>query len=48
MFLLVLAYPGSPRQKGVERLCVCVVHFLLKLLVNFIIFKLIIVLKAFL
>ena len=24
MFLLVLAYPGSPRQKAVKRLCVCV------------------------
>ena len=24
MFLLVLAYPGSPGQKAVKRLCVCV------------------------
>ena len=24
MFLLVPAYPGSPRQKAVKRLCVCV------------------------
>jgi len=24
MFLLVLAYPGSPGQKSVKRLCVCV------------------------
>jgi len=23
MFLLVLAYPGSPGQKAVKRLCVC-------------------------
>ena len=26
MFLLVLAYPGSPGQKAVKRLCVCVLH----------------------
>jgi len=25
MFLLVPAYPGSPGQKAVKRLCVCVV-----------------------
>ena len=24
MFLLVPAYPGSPEQKAVKRLCVCV------------------------
>jgi len=24
MFLLVLAYPGSPGPKAVKRLCVCV------------------------
>jgi len=24
MFLLVLAYPGSPGQKAVKQLCVCV------------------------
>ena len=24
MFLLVLAYPGSPGQRAVKRLCVCV------------------------
>jgi len=24
VFLLVLAYPGSPGQKAVKRLCVCV------------------------
>ena len=24
MFILVPAYPGSPRQKAVKRLCVCV------------------------
>ena len=24
MFLLVLAYPGVPRQRGIKRLCVCV------------------------
>ena len=30
MFLLVPAYPGSPGQKAVKRLCVCVL-----LLVNY-------------
>ena len=25
MFLLVPAYPGSPGQKAVKRLCVCVI-----------------------
>jgi len=24
MFLLVLAHPGSPRQRAIEHLCVCV------------------------
>jgi len=24
MFLLVLAYPGSPGQRAVKRLCLCV------------------------
>jgi len=27
MFLLVPAYPGSPGQKAVKRLCVCVCEF---------------------
>ena len=27
MFLLVPAYPGSPGQKAVKRLCVCVCVF---------------------
>ena len=27
MFLLVLAYPGSPGQKAVKRLCVCLCSF---------------------
>jgi len=26
MLLLVPAYPGSPRQKAVNRLCVCVCY----------------------
>ena len=26
MFLLVPAYPGSPRQKAVKQLCVCVCY----------------------
>ena len=26
MFLLVLAYPGSPGPKAVKRLCVCVTY----------------------
>ena len=25
MFLLVPAYPGSPRQRAIKRLCVCVI-----------------------
>jgi len=28
MFLLVPAYPGSPGQKAVKRLCVCVCYAL--------------------
>ena len=28
MFLLVQAYPGSPGQKAVKRLCVCVTYLL--------------------
>jgi len=27
MFLLVLAYPGVPGQRGIKRLCVCVCVF---------------------
>ena len=27
MFLLVLAYPGSPGQRAVKRLCVCVCDY---------------------
>jgi len=31
MFLLVPAYPGSPGQKAVKRLCVCVCLYLMML-----------------
>ena len=34
MFLLVPAYPGSPGQKAVKQLCVCVSVLLLSLIVQ--------------
>jgi len=34
MFLLVLAYPGSPGQKAVKRLCVCVIDNVLTQQIN--------------